>query len=656
MLIPVSWLKDYIDIKLPLKDLMWKMTEAGLTCEVAKKVGDETILDVEVTANRPDWMSIIGVAREIAAIQEIRVKEPKIKDLPTQTANFPIDLVPDFDLFERWSAIVIKGVEIKPSPKWLQDRIKFMGHTPINNVIDITNYVMYELGIPMHAFDYDEVAGQIMTVKLSKGGEKFTSVDNINYILPKNAIIINDAERLIDLAGIKGGSNSGIKETTKNILLHVTIDNPVLVRRTSLALGLRSDASAIYERGPDKGGTIRTLKRAVNLILEIAGGEIASKLIDIKKEKFEPKNISLTFQNLERMLGIKIPESTVTKILSKLNLAPKKIKGGVNCLVPTYRGDLKIEEDLAEEVARLYGYNKFPLTMPTGMVTEQKIPYYFDDSLILKIKDILVFSGYSEAKNLALISNDLIDKFELNPKDHFKITNPISLEYEFMRMSLIPSLVTAIKINPIEKLQLFEIDKAYLKNGKEAAEKYKVAGIYLGGDFRNFKTAIELLLSKLNIDNYSIDFETNNPYLHKSNAGTIKAGKETIGEFGEVSPVVLSAMDISGHVYCFEMDIETLENLSGFKAFSPVPQNPPQIEDITLSFPPKTRVGEVLKLITNSSKLIINVELKDTYKDSYTFRVRYQDPHETITNEEVEKLRNKILSEVKTKFGGNIKS
>ncbi|MCX6704853.1 MAG: phenylalanine--tRNA ligase subunit beta, partial [Candidatus Woesebacteria bacterium] len=427
MLIPLSWLKDYVDIKLPLKELMWKMTEAGLTCETTKKTGGEVILDVEVTANRPDWMSIIGVAREIAAIQGTKIKEPKIKDLPSQTAKFPIDLVTDFDLFERWSAIVIKGVETKPSPKWLADRITMMRHTPINNIIDITNYVMYELGIPMHAFDYDEIYGQIMTVSRSKGGEDFRSVDDLAYKLPANAMIIKDAERLIDLAGIKGGFNSGIKNTTKNIFLHVTIDNPVLVRRTSIAMGLRSDASAIYERGPDKGGTVRSLQRAVNLILELAGGEIASKVIDLKKEKYEPKNLFLSFTKLEKILGIKIPETEVVQILKSLNLSPKKSKLGVNCLVPTYRGDIKIEEDLTEEVARLYGYNKFPMTMPEGIISDKKTPYYFDDSQILNIKDILTSCGYSEAKNLSLISKDLITKFGMDPAKHFRITNPVSL-------------------------------------------------------------------------------------------------------------------------------------------------------------------------------------------------------------------------------------
>lgn len=635
---------------------MWKMTEVGLTCETTKKSDGEIILDVEVTANRPDWMSIVGVAREVAAIQGIKIKLPNIKELPAQSAKFPIDLVPNFNLFERWSGIVIKDVNISPSPKWLAERIKFMGHTPINNIIDITNYVMYELGLPMHAFDYDEIYGQIMTLTLAKGGEEFTTVDGTAYKLPKDAMIIKDAERIIDLAGIKGGLNSGITNSTKNIFLHVTIDNPVLTRRASIAMGLRSDASAIYERGPDKGGTVRSLKRAVGLIQKLAGGVIASDLIDIKKEEYIPKSIYLSFVKLEKILGITIPEKDVVRILSSLNLSPKKNKLGIKCLVPTYRGDIKIEEDLIEEVARLYGYNKFPLTMPTCKINDKKIPYFFDDSLISYLKNLLIASGYSEAKNLSLVSKDLIVKFGMNPENHIRITNPVSSEYEYMRSSLIPGLVSAVNINPGETLKLFEIDKVYLKTAKVPGEKYKVAAVFKGGEFRNFKTAIELILSRLNIDDFSIEFEVDKPYFHQSKSGSIKAGGTIIGEFGEINPMVLGALQISEKVFCFEMDVETLNKLSKSKTFVPVPVNPAQVEDLTLTFPPKTRIGEVMKLIANDSKLIADIELRDIYKDSYTFRIRYQDPKETLTNTEVAAIRKSMLEKISRKFGGSVKN
>jgi len=649
MLIPLSWLKEYVDIKLPLKELMWKMTEAGLTCEATKKVGDEVVLDVEVTANRPDWMSILGVAREIAAIQGLRVREPKIKELPAQTAKFPIDLVPNFDLFERWSAIAIKGIEIKASPKWLSERIKQMGHTPINNVIDITNYVMYELGIPMHAFDYDEMSGQIMTPGLSKGGEKFTSVDGDSYTLPKDAIIINDSERLIDLAGIKGGLNSGIKDSTKNILLHVTIDNPVLVRRASIALGLRSDASAIYERGPDKGGVVNALKRAVNLILDIAGGVIASEMIDIKKEKFEPWELALSFKKLDDVLGIRIDPSEVIKILSKLNLSPKKSKDGVTCLIPTYRGDIKIEEDLVEEVARIYGYNKFPKTLPKGQVTSIKIPYYFDDSFHKKIKQIMTASGYSEAIPLSLLSKASLEKFGINSKNAVKITNPVSLEYEYMRPSLLPGLLEGIKINNEGLVQLFEIDKTYPE------ENYKLAAVAKGLTFRQLKGTVDLIFGRLGSEDFEIEFETDKDYFHPSKSGTIKIGREKVGEFGELTPILLSKLEIKDTVLCFEFDVAALQKHAKIKDYKDLAANPSQVEDLTLIFPPKTRIGEVAKVI-EETPLVQDCDLTGTYKGSYTFRIWYQDSKKNLTDKEVEESRNKILKEIKNKFGGKLKS
>jgi phenylalanyl-tRNA synthetase beta chain len=231
----------------------------------------------------------------------------------------------------------------------------------------------------------------------------------------------------------------------------------------------------------------------------------------------------------------------------------------------------------------------------------------------------------------------------------------VSIEYEYMRTSLVPSLVSAIKINSTSDLKLFEIDKVFLKTGKEPIEKYKVATIATEVDFRSFKRVIELVLSKLHIENYSIEFDVDKPYFHQSKAGTITSEDSIIGEFGEIDPKVVNHMEISEKVYCFEMDIEILNKLSKQKTFVTVPVNPAQIEDITLSFPPKTRVGEVLKLIINNSKLIIHAELQDTYKNAYTFRIWYQDPGKTLTNGEVEKIRLEILSLVKTKFGATVK-
>ena len=389
MLAPLSWLKEYVDITLSPKELGDRLTEVGLGTEKITKADGDVIFEFEITPNRPDLLSILGIAREIAAVERKKIRQLNLPNLTKpKKESLPIKLNPDYKLFQRWTGISIANISIKPSPQWMQDRLTKIGLRPINNVIDITNYVMFELGIPLHAFDYDQIIGHEMTVEKAIGGEQFTSVDEKSYHLPKNAIIIKDKERIIDLAGIKGGLNSGITDNTKYVFLHVTIDDPILIRKASIALSLRSDASAIYERGVDKGGTLKTLARAAQLVIELAGGNIASKIYDLKNKAFEPWKLKLRTERMNNILGIEIPEKRVLSILESLNLNPSiitlssfprkresrfvpvktGIKSGVTdsvieCTVPTYRNDLKIEEDLIEEVARLYGYSNFPQTI-----------------------------------------------------------------------------------------------------------------------------------------------------------------------------------------------------------------------------------------------------------------------------------------------------
>jgi len=649
MLVPISWLKDYIEIKLPLKDLMWRLTEIGLTSEKLEKINGEEVLDIEVTANRPDWMSILGVAYEIAAIQGDKVKEPQIKKLAKSKKTFEIKVKNNFQAIERWSAIIISGIEIKPSPEWLQKRILSVGLRPINNVVDITNFVMFEMGMPMHAFDYDEIKGHEMTFMLSQGGEEFTSVDELPYKLPKDAIIIKDKERIIDLAGIKGGLNSGIKANTKNILLHSTINNPVLIRRTSIALGLRSDASAIYERGPDKGGTIKAIKRATNLILETAGGEVASDLIDLKQKEFKPYPLDLNLKRLNEVLGVEIKKEKVIKILSSLNLNPKAKGEKITCIIPTKRSDLKIEEDLIEEVARIYGYNNFPLTLPEGKVKEEKIAYFKDDKIEKRLREIMIASGYSETMNYSLISEKIIKDSLSDPEKHIKIKNPVSLDYQYLRSSLIPSLILAAKLNTDKTVKLFEIDKVF------PDEKYKVSAIGKGIEFREFKGAIDLILEKLGIENYETIFEVENQIFHPAKSGTIKVKESNIGYFGEINPQVRENFAVKEILWAFELDLEALKNSSKIRTFFPVSSYPPQIEDLTFVFPPKTKIGEVIESIRKTSDLIRNVELKDIYQDAFTFRITYQSNKKTLNDAEIASLREKIIEEIKKKYAGSVK-
>jgi phenylalanyl-tRNA synthetase beta chain len=368
------------------------------------------------------------------------------------------------------------------SPEWLKKRLESVGHKPINNIVDITNFVMLELGNPIHSFDYHKIIGNEIWVKQAKGGEKFESVDEINYHLPKDAIVYEDIEKIFDLVGIKGGKNSGTYSDTTAVFIVVEVDDPVLIRKASQKLALRSEASSIFERAVNKGGTIDALKRTVDLILKTAGGELASPLIDLKENNFNPWKLDLRLERLEFVLGITIPKEKIVEILDHLNLSPNlnNKKNLIACTIPTYRNDLQIEEDLIEEVARLYGYNNFPKTLPTGQQPTTTIPHFIDYLEFAKAKEILTASGFSEVYTYSLLGESDLNSTNVDPENIIRIDNPISREFEYLRPNLNINLIKAFYQNlpNFSEVSLFELGKVYSgKTLEHAKEHYQLAGI-----------------------------------------------------------------------------------------------------------------------------------------------------------------------------------
>ncbi len=615
---PLSWLKEYVDINFPLKELMWKMTEVGLTTESYEKIDSEIVLDAEVTPNRPDWMSIIGIAREIAAIQSTTLKLPKLTNPPLPKSSLPLNIKNDFTLCPRYSAIIVKGVSQKPSPEWMQKRLLSVGLRPINNLVDITNYVMFETGNPIHVFDYDRLNNAQMAIMKSKGGESFVSVDEKYYSLPENAIIFKSGNEVIDLCGIKGGANSGISSSTTNILILVAVYNGQLIRRTSQRLGLWSEASRIFERGANSGGTLDTLKRACNLIQELGGGETASIIMDSKNNEFNPWKLSLSQNRLEKILGINIPEKEVLAILRRLILEPTIKNGVITCTIPTYRGDLKIEEDLIEEVARLYGYNNFPLTLPRGDIPTMTIPYYKDYNIDHKIKHTLTAAGYSEIQTYSLISERDIRDIGFDTEAVLRVDNPISREFEYLRPNLKPNLLKAMLQNKpyYQEVNLFEIGKVYKGiTPKDAREEYEVAGI---SNIRNY-FEVKGIIARL-----FIDFQ-------------ITEAPEKFLEWNDE------------YVY-FSFPYSLITNKkSGFKSFISLPKYPSIIEDMTFVFTDDTTVGEIIELIKKQSHLIKKIDLLVKYKNTRTFRITYQHIDRNLTTIDIAPIREKIINTLKIK-------
>ncbi len=625
MLAPLSWLKEYVDIALTPKELGEKLTRVGLGCEKITKTSDDVIFELEITPNRPDCLSIIGVAREIAAIENKKIKLPKLPNIPKAQKPLSLIIKTASNINPRFTGIIIANIKVGESPKWLKERLEKMNQRSINNIVDITNYVMLELGNPIHAFDYDKIEGHTMTVSSAKGGEKFESVDGITYHLPKDAVIISDKEKIIDLCGIKGGKNSGTYEETKNIFIRVPVEISNLTRRASQALELRSDASSIFERGVNADGTIDALKRTIALVLELAGGEIASDLYDIKNKDFKPWKLKLRKERLAKILGITLPEKKATDILESLNLSPRHLKGEtiIECTIPTYRNDLKIEEDLIEEIARIYDYNSFPKTMPIGEIPTQQIPYFKDYKLDEEVKSILKASGFSEIYSYGLIGEkDLPD--DINSQALLRVDNPVSRDFEYLRPTLKINLLKALSQNKpnFGKINLFELGKVYLgKNLNEAKESYFLSGISNSKSFFEIKGLLEKIFGDLGINE--------NPTKY---------------------------IEILDKEIFFELNYsEIIEKRNTNKIFNPLPKYPPIVEDLSITAGENVKTSDLISEIKNQSPLIVDVSLLDQFKDTKTFHIIYQDPQKNLTTEKVVPIREKILKNLKEKFHAILK-
>jgi len=668
MLIPSSWLKEYVDIKLPFPELALKLSEAGLTVEKWEEKDGDIIFDPEVTPNRPDWLSLCGIAREVAALTNTHLKDPNEIALNTKyktpKTNYEITLKPNYAAIPRMTSVIVQNVKVKPSPDWLQKRIKQIGLRPINNLVDITNFVLWTFGSPLHVFDYDKIRGHQIIVDLAKGGEPFRSLDGLNYTLPKNAIIIKDVGRIIDLPPLKGGENSAISPETKNVLLHSIVCDPVLTRRTSQSLGLRSDSSAISERGVDPNGTVPAVKLALKMILDLAGGEVASELLDHKDHNFKPWTVEMGHNKLESVLGLKFEPKKVVQALVSLQLKPNmtNLTNKSNLIyaveIPTFRPDLKIEEDLIEEVGRLYGYNHFPKTLPASPVPTAKVAYAKNYDFEYEVKQILQSAGYSEIYTYSLVSETQLIKLGINPGKTLRVDNPISRDYEYLRPALVGNLLDAYKLNQANfpQIKLFELGKEYKGESLDKAkEEYWVWGIESGENFHQAKGFFELLLNNININYHLRPIEPSDHFnwCHPGRTALVFTGdKKYLGFIGEAHPSLLAKWAIKNRAVIWELDYGLLEKLAtSEKKYHPIPKYPPVIEDLSLIIPDDILYSDVVSAIKRTSLLVNSIDLLDTHEDSRTLRLTYLDESRNLSDKDAAEIRLKILKTLKEKLG-----
>lgn len=650
-------------------------------------IKEDTVLHTAPTANRGDEMSLLGIAREISAIFNKPLKYPELKSYDDERSDdFKIE-IKDPDTCKYYAAGTIKNVKIKPSPDWMKRRLSASGIRSINNVVDITNYVMLEYGQPLHAFDADKLGENYLSVRRARPGEKMITLDDTERNLTTDSVLIAASKEIVGLAGLMGGFNSEIDENTKNIVLESAYFFPQTTRKSARSIGLRTEASARFERGVDIGSVKPALFRAMQLMEEHADAEICG-ISETGENKLPDIEITLRFAQIKRILGTEIPESKCIEILDNLGF---KVQGrntfSAKFKVPEYRiNDVTREIDLIEEISRIYGYDKIETTLPGNM---QAAEISEENKIIEKIQDIFTGKGFREIITSSLIGKPLLDKFgiDYNESEAVQVTNPQSDEHSMLRQDLFPSVLWVVKHNfdmGQKNLRVYEIGKTFhYKGGTDekntgTEEKRIIAGAISGDigagfrkdkqedDFYTLKGVVENLLSKLKLGSRT-EFETleNCSLLHPGRSVQIKLLGKTptvAGILGQLHPELAEKCKFNQPVYFFEIDLELLlKSLSyALPKFKPLPQFPAAARDIAFIIPENIACFDITKKIKKASSggLFKKSDVFDLYKGehvpegskSMAFRITLQDKEATLTDEKIDTEIQKIRDGLKKAY------
>lgn len=657
-----------------------KKFENSLGTDVVKALElKEDIIDFEITPNRPDCLSIEGLGRETAMSLGKKFKNPrrnidelKIED-KKEIEGLKVDITAP-DLCYRYIARVIKDVKIKESPEWLKRRLKACGIRSINNIVDITNYVMLEMGQPMHAFDINSIEGRHITVRRAKNGEKITTLDEQERILDENDLVISDEKKAVAIAGVMGGLNSEIEKDTKTVVFESAVFYGGNIRKTAKKVGLRTESSSRFEKGLSSENALRAINRAVELVELTGSGKVVDGKIDVYPTKQKINKIKLDVNRINKLLGTEVSKEEMVDILEKLEI---KVEDDI-AIVPYFRMDLECVADLAEEILRFKGYDKLNTTLIKADTTlgirnkEQKIKK--------KIRDMLVISGFSEIYTYGFVSDKDLEKSKI--KDEIKkyaisIKNPLSDEYKLMRPSTIPSMLQILATNDNKKnsiAKLFDISRNY-KNVNNEVEQGEIPlqediltiGMYgEDEDFYTLKGNIENILEIININRYEIEKETQNESYHPGRCAKIKIGTDVIATFGEVHPKVAENYGIGKRAYLAELNITKLSKYSKEtnKKYAEVPKFPAVERDIAVMVDEIIEVKQIEKIIEKrAKKLLESIKLFDIYRDSkigenkksVAYSLIFRDKNKTLSDEEINTIMENIIADLEKNLNAELR-
>jgi len=571
--------------------------------------------------------------------------------------------IKDKDVCSHYMGVYLTDVEVKESPEWLKKRLVACGVNPISNVVDITNYVMLELGMPLHAFDLDRVKGKEWTMRKSKKGEKMVTLDEKEHELPEDAIVLDDGNSLIDLCGIMGGLTSGIEAGTNRIWLIAPVYNPTLVRRGMRSLGHVSDAAIIYEKGVDPALAGDGLARALELIQELCPeAKVASEVMDVWNIKEEKREIDLRTERVRLLIGADISEKEIEKILGDLDFEFKKVKEVYKVSVPSHRlNDVHLEADLIEEVARIYGFNNIPYKTPVKEITPVSLPT--SHRLFREIKQNLVAFGFSEIYTFAFLGPELLGKAGMEVTDEMiELENPISSDLSLMRTSLVPWMLETIADNLrfSDSFRLFELSRVYRRQSDSAhTEHQNLVLSSVGEDFRVVQGAVEAMGFAAQPSKEKVASR------HPGRSADLVVRGKIVGHLYEVHPGILKNFDIKKRVVIAEVDLQMIldMNIDHKLKYQEIPKYPSVMLDISMLIPRKDMAGDYQNTIAKTDKdLIADVELIDEYtgekisadQRGLTFSITYRAPDRTLTDKEVEAVHNHVLARLK-KNGAEIR-
>jgi len=638
--------------------------DAPVGTPLAKALGlDDVVLDVDNHAitNRADLFSHRGFAREFVAngLGKWKADKQSIGSSigPSIGTPAPITInIKDPVLCPSYQAVYLTGIEVKESPDWMKKRLTACGIRPISNIVDITNYVMLELGMPMHAFDLDQVKGKEWVMRSSKKGEKVITLDEEEIELIEGVTIFDDGHEIFDLCGIMGGLHSGINQKTKRVLLHAPVYNPSLTRRAVRSLNVISDAAIIYEKGVDNELAKDGLARSVELILELCpDAKVASEVIEYKNYKSENQTIPLRDKKIERLVGTNIPAKTVEKILSDLGFGVKKNKEGFDVSVPSWRlGDVRMEADVIEEVARVYSYDKIPFTMPKADINP--IPVNKRRALEKQIKEELVAFGFNEICTFSFLGPDLLKKCAMEPdKGSVIVANPISSDLSVMRQSLLPWTLEMIADNLRyqKQFRLFEISRTYHKIGEDVEEPVQLIMASAGEGFRGLQGVLEEVGLELKTTKSCLTHQ------HPGRLADLFFRDKNVGQTYELHPQIAKNFGLKTTVIIAEVDLETIHDMKIDQrpTFKELPKYPAIQLDVSILIPRKEPAEKYSEAIGKTDKTLIkSIELTDEYqgenigkdKRSLTYSITYRSDKETLTDDQVSHVHQKVLKSLKS--------